>query len=179
MNTALERSLDILDADGNSVFSANVEEVGDIRDPEAEKYKYAVPAWHGLSADGDVTGELVYANYGTFDDYGALVEKGVNLTGKIALVRYGGVFRGLKIKRAEELGAAGVLIYSGNVVSVSVVMTEKLTTDYADPRDDGYVTVENGYATYPGGPARNPTSVQRGSVQYLSVMPLRGCLNAF
>jgi N-acetylated-alpha-linked acidic dipeptidase len=57
-----------------------------------------------------------------------------------------------QIKRAEELGAAGVLIYS-------------------DPRDDGPVTVENGYESYPQGPARNPTSVQRGSVQYLSSYP--------
>jgi N-acetylated-alpha-linked acidic dipeptidase len=57
-----------------------------------------------------------------------------------------------KIKGAQELGAAGVLIYS-------------------DPRDDGYVTEDNGYLPYPHGPARNPTSVQRGSVQYLSLYP--------
>jgi N-acetylated-alpha-linked acidic dipeptidase len=97
MNTALDRSVDILDKDGNSVFSANLEEEGDIRDPEAEKYKDAVPAWHGLSKDGDVTGELVYVDYGRFEDYEALVQKGVNFTGKIALARYGGVFRGLKV----------------------------------------------------------------------------------
>jgi N-acetylated-alpha-linked acidic dipeptidase len=42
---------------------------------------------------------------------------------------------------------------------------------YSDPRDDGQATVSNGYAPYPDGPARNPTSVQRGSVQYLSVYP--------
>lgn len=42
---------------------------------------------------------------------------------------------------------------------------------YTDPRDDGVVTVSNGYAPYPAGPARNPTSVQRGSVQYLSIYP--------
>lgn len=58
----------------------------------------------------------------------------------------------MKIKGAQELGAAGVLIYS-------------------DPRDDGHVTEANGYATYPYGPARNPTSVQRGSVQFLSIYP--------
>lgn len=53
---------------------------------------------------------------------------------------------------AEELGAVGVLIYS-------------------DPRDDGVVTVANGYEPYPAGPARNPTSVERGSVQYISIYP--------
>jgi N-acetylated-alpha-linked acidic dipeptidase len=42
---------------------------------------------------------------------------------------------------------------------------------YSDPRDDGSVTVENGYAPYPHGPARNPTSVQRGSTQYVSSYP--------
>jgi N-acetylated-alpha-linked acidic dipeptidase len=58
----------------------------------------------------------------------------------------------VQIKAAEELGAVGLIMYS-------------------DPRDDGSVTVSNGYAPYPAGPARNPTSVQRGSVQYLSVYP--------
>jgi N-acetylated-alpha-linked acidic dipeptidase len=57
-----------------------------------------------------------------------------------------------QIQRAQELGAAGVLIYS-------------------DPRDDGFVTVENDYSPYPAGPARNPSSVQRGSVQFLSTYP--------
>ena len=42
---------------------------------------------------------------------------------------------------------------------------------YSDPRDDGAVTVENGYLPYPHGPARNPSSVQRGSVQFLSIYP--------
>jgi N-acetylated-alpha-linked acidic dipeptidase len=42
---------------------------------------------------------------------------------------------------------------------------------YSDPRDDGLVTLQNGYAPYPAGPARNPTSVQRGSVQYISMYP--------
>ena len=76
----------------------------------------------------------------------------MNLTGKIVISRYGGNFRGLKVKRAQELGAAAVLIYS-------------------DLRDDGTVTSQNGYIPYPLGPARNPTSVQRGSVQFLSLYP--------
>ena len=78
--------------------------------------------------------------------------QGTNFTGKIVITRYGDTFRGLKIKGAQDLGAGGVLIYS-------------------DPRDDGYVTVKNDYSPYPAGPARNPSSVQRGSVQYLSLYP--------
>ena len=58
----------------------------------------------------------------------------------------------MQIKGAQELGAAVVLVYS-------------------DPRDDGAVTVANGYKPYPEGPARNPTSVQRGSVQFISMYP--------
>ncbi|KAF8897846.1 hypothetical protein BD779DRAFT_1432452 [Infundibulicybe gibba] len=152
LNTPLDRSLEIIGNDGRATWSADLVEDGDPLDEEAHKYKDAVPTWHGLSKGGTAEGQLVYANYGAQEDYASLVEAGADLTGKIVIVRYGGIFRGLKIKGAEELGAAGVLIYS-------------------DPRDDGYVTVENGYAPYPAGPARNPTSVQRGSVQYLSLYP--------
>ncbi|TFK28864.1 Zn-dependent exopeptidase [Coprinopsis marcescibilis] len=152
LNTPLDRQLEILDTDGNVAWEADLVEDGNILDEDAGKYKDAVPTWHGLSFDGTATGQLVYANYGTQDDYKVLLAKGVNFTDKIVLTRYGGIFRGLKIKGAAELGASGVLIYS-------------------DPRDDGYVTENNGYLPYPLGPARNPTSVQRGSVQYLSIYP--------
>ncbi|GLB33889.1 putative vacuolar protein sorting-associated protein 70 [Lyophyllum shimeji] len=152
LNTPLDRSLQILGEDGEAVWTADLVEDGDPLDEDAHRYKDSVPTWHGLSKGGDAEGELVYANYGTKEDYDELVAAGSNLTGKIVIVRYGAVFRGLKIKGAQELGAAGVLIYS-------------------DPRDDGYVTVENGFAPYPAGPARNPTSVQRGSVQFLSMYP--------
>ncbi|KAL0576423.1 Vacuolar protein sorting-associated protein 70 [Marasmius crinis-equi] len=152
LNTPLEHGLQALDKDGNVVWEADLEEHPDKTDPDAHKYADAVTTFHGLSANGDVKGQLVYANYGLKTDYDDLVSNGVNLTGKIVLARYGGNFRGLKIKGAEELGAAGVLIFS-------------------DPKDDGTVTVENGYKPYPHGPARNADSVQRGSVQYLSLYP--------
>ncbi|KAI1796222.1 Zn-dependent exopeptidase [Ganoderma leucocontextum] len=152
MNTPLDRALSILGEDGQPEWQADLVEDGDPRDPDAAKHRDSVPTFHGLSADGDVEGQLVYVNYGRKEDYDELVAKGVNLAGKILLARYGAVFRGLKIKGAEDVGAAGVLIYS-------------------DPRDDGAVTVENGYKPYPEGPARNPTSVQRGSVQFISLYP--------
>ncbi|KAF9058017.1 Zn-dependent exopeptidase [Panaeolus papilionaceus] len=152
MNTGLDRSLEILGEDGNSEWTADLLEDGDPRDEDAHKYKETIPSWHGLSAEGDVTGQLVYANYGRKEDYDELVAQGANLTGKVVLARYGANFRGLKIKGAQELGAAGVLIYS-------------------DPRDDGFVTTKNDYAPYPAGPARNPSSIQRGSVQFLSSYP--------
>jgi N-acetylated-alpha-linked acidic dipeptidase len=108
-----------------------------------------VPTFHGYSASGNVTAPYVFVNYGTYRDFEELQAANISLAGKIALAKYGGVFRGLKVKRAQELGMIGCVMYS-------------------DPGDDGEVTAENGVATYPDGPAREPSSVQRGSVQFLS-----------
>ncbi len=58
MNTPLDRSLDILGEDARSVWSADLTEDGDPLDEDAAKYKDAVPAWHGLSADGEATGQV-------------------------------------------------------------------------------------------------------------------------
>lgn len=108
-----------------------------------------VPTFHGYSASGNVTAQYVFVNYGTYKDFETLRARNVSLEGKIALAKYGGVFRGLKVKRAQEMGMLGVVMYT-------------------DPGDDGLVTEENGLQAYPEGPARNPSSVQRGSVQFLS-----------
>lgn len=108
-----------------------------------------VPVFHGYSASGNATAQYVYVNYGTYADFEELLKAGIHLKGKIAIVKYGRIFRGLKVKRAEELGMLGVVIYS-------------------DPGDDGEITEEKGYKPYPDGPARHPRSVQRGSVEYLS-----------
>ncbi|KAG2152653.1 Zn-dependent exopeptidase [Suillus bovinus] len=143
-------ALELLGESDQPIWKADLLEDGDPRDETAAKYKHSVPPFHGFSAAGEAIGQLVYANYGTHDDYNKLISAGVNLTGKIILARYGANLRGLKVKGAAERGVAGVLIYS-------------------DPRDDGSVTVENGYEPYPAGPARNPTSIQRGTVMYLSI----------
>jgi hypothetical protein len=65
LNTPLDRSLQILGEDGNAVWTADLEEDGDPLDEDAHRYRNNVPAWHGLSKDGDAEGQLVYANYGT------------------------------------------------------------------------------------------------------------------
>ena len=108
-----------------------------------------VPVFHGYSASGNVTAPFVFANFGTFADFEDLVNTNVSLEGKIAIVKYGRIFRGLKVKRAQELGMVGVIMYD-------------------DPQEDGEITEENGYKAYPEGPARNPSAVQRGSTQFLS-----------
>lgn len=110
------------------------------------------PVFHGFSKNGTVRGELVYASRGTIQDFERLKREGIDLKGKIVLVQYGGSFRGLKLKAAQESGAIGCLIYS-------------------DPIGDGEITEENGSKPYPFGPAREPSSVQRGSVQFLSIRP--------
>ncbi len=97
MNTGLEQVLEIVDESGIAVWTADLLEDGDPRDPEAHKYRVSIPPWHGLSANGDVTGQLIYANYGTKEDYDELVSQGTNLTGKIVMARYGHIFRGLKV----------------------------------------------------------------------------------
>ena len=108
-----------------------------------------VPTFHAYSASGNVTAPFVYANFGTYDDFEDLLNANVSLTGKIAIVKYGGIFRGLKVKRAQELGMVGAVLYT-------------------DPQEDGEIIEENGYKAYPDGPARNPSAVQRGSAQFLS-----------
>ena len=71
MNTPLDHSVEILGDDGEVVWKADLEEVAEIQDPDAHKYAEAVTTWHGLSRGGEVTGKLVYANYGRQEDYKA------------------------------------------------------------------------------------------------------------
>lgn len=113
--------------------------------------KDRIPTFHGYSASGNVTAPYVYVNFGTFQDFEDLQAANISLKGKIALAKYGKIFRGLKVKRAQELGMVGVVTYS-------------------DPQEDGEITEENGHKPYPEGPARNPSSVQRGSTQFLSTL---------
>jgi N-acetylated-alpha-linked acidic dipeptidase len=116
-------------------------------DPYDKDPRVVMP-FNGSSGSGDVTGEVVYANYGRLEDFDHLAEQHVDLHGKIVLVRYGQNFRGVKVYIAEQRGAAGVLIYS-------------------DPQDDGYFKGD----AYPEGPWRPDSGVQRGSVQYLFKYP--------
>lgn len=98
MNTPLDRSLQILDNDGKAVWDADLVEDGDSLDPDAAKYRDAVPTFHGLSKNGTAEGQLIYANYGTKEDYDELESKGVDFTGKVVLTRYNQLFRGLKVR---------------------------------------------------------------------------------
>jgi N-acetylated-alpha-linked acidic dipeptidase len=115
-------------------------------------YADSVPTFHGYSFSGNASAEYVYVGRGQQVDFERLEALGVSLKGKIALAKYGGPFRGLKVKNAQDHGMIGTVIFS-------------------DPSDDGNMTEAKGVAAYPAGPARNPTTVQRGSVQFLSTYP--------
>lgn len=122
-------------------FEASLEEDMIPEDPTTNS-PHRIPTFHGYSASGNVTARYVYVNYGTYQDFEDLVAANISLKGNIAVARYGGIFRGLKVKRAQDLGMVGTIIFT-------------------DPGDDGDLTDEKGIKTYPDGPARNPSSVQR------------------
>jgi N-acetylated-alpha-linked acidic dipeptidase len=100
-----------------------------------------VPPVNGYGGAGDVTGDVVYVNYGLIEDYATLDSLGVSVRGKVAVARYGRSFRGIKAREAERHGAVALLIYS-------------------DPQDDGFVRGD----VYPVGPMRPQQGIQRGSV---------------
>lgn len=97
--------------------------------------------WNAFSGTGDVTAEVVYANYGRKEDFEKLAELGVDLTGKVVIARYGGNFRGFKAKFAEASGASALIIYT-------------------DPKDSGFTKG----LVYPEGPYYSPSTIQRGSL---------------
>jgi N-acetylated-alpha-linked acidic dipeptidase len=118
------------------------------RDATSGEKDEQLPIYNAYSIDGDVTGELVYVNYGVPEDYWELERRGINVHGKIVIARYGGSWRGIKPKVAAERGAVGCLIYS-------------------DPRDDGYFRGD----AYPEGGYRSETGAQRGSVADMPLYP--------
>ena len=141
--TPRERALEML---APTRFTARLEEPAIAGDRTSSQKAEQLPTYNAYSADGDVTGELVYVNYGVPDDYDALALRGIDVKGKIVIARYGGSWRGIKPKVAAERGAVGCIIYS-------------------DPGDDGY---RQGDA-YPRGGWRPEGGVQRGSVKDMPV----------
>ncbi len=142
--TPVERSLEMV---------APVEYTARLAEPELEadassRVEGRLPTYNAYSADGDVTAELVYVNYGIPADYEELERRGISVEGKIVIARYGGSWRGIKPKVAAEHGAIGTILYS-------------------DPRDDGYWEGD----VYPEGPYRNEWGVQRGAVQDMPRYP--------
>ena len=117
-------------------------------DPTSDQTAQQLPTYNAYSVDGDVTGPLVYVNYGVPDDYEELERNGITVKGAIVIARYGGSWRGIKPKVAAEHGAIGCIIYS-------------------DPKDDGYAQGD----VFPEGAWRPEFGAQRGSVMDMPVYP--------
>jgi len=107
-------------------------------------FEDVVDGYVAYSPWGEVTADLVYVNYGRPEDYAKLAEMGVDVAGKIAIARYGKVFRGVKNQVANEHGAAGLILYS-------------------DPAADGFIQGP----VYPDGPWRPADGIERGTTLYL------------
>ncbi len=122
-------------------FKASLQETVIPGDPTSNQQAEQLPSYNAYSVDGDVTGPLVFVNYGVPADYEELEQRGISVTGAIVIAKYGGSWRGIKPKVAAEHGAIGCLIYS-------------------DPRDDGFGSGD----VFPNGPMRPAQGVQRGSV---------------
>lgn len=115
---------------------------------DKDSYLYSDPTqipFHAYANDGDVTAMVIYANAGSPEDFAKLDELGIDVRGKIVLMRYSEPYsyRGYKVYLAESRGAVGTIIYS-------------------DPEDDGYGRGE----TYPHGPWGSPSHIQWGAIVY-------------
>ncbi len=143
--TPKSRSLELL---GPVTYSAKLSEPPVEGDATSGQASEQLPIYNAYSVDGDVTGELVYVNYGVPADYEELERRGIDVAGKIVIARYGGSWRGIKPKVAAEHGAIGCIIYS-------------------DPGEDGYRAGD----VYPEGGWRNEFSAQRGSVADMPIHP--------
>lgn len=138
----------LLELTGPTKYTATLEEPALKEDATSGKSAEQLPVYNAWSADGDVTGDLVFVNYGVPADYEYLERVGIDVKGKIVIAKYGGSWRGIKPKVAQEHGAIGCIIYS-------------------DPRGDGYYQGD----VYPKGPYRNSNGAQRGSVLDMPVYP--------
>jgi N-acetylated-alpha-linked acidic dipeptidase len=104
--------------------------------------------WNAYSPSAEITGQVVYANFGRPEDFQTLENLGIDVRGKIVLTRYGQGYRGGKSLEAERRGAAAILFYS-------------------DPEQDGYVQGE----ILPKGPWGPPDHFQRGANVYDFIVP--------
>ena len=98
-------------------------------------------AFHAHSKSGTAKGPVVYANFGSREDFRKLKEMGIEVKGAVVLMRYGGTLQrdpGFKIRAAQDRGAVGALLFS-------------------DPKAEGWDWPED--------------AVQRGSVSLSSLIP--------
>lgn len=137
----------VLEMSGTKKFKATLQEPA-LPEDATSGQTGQLPAYNCYSADGDVTAELVFVNYGLPADYDMLERMGVSVKGKIVIAKYGRSWRGIKPKVAQEHGAIGCIIYN-------------------DPKEDGFYQGDE----YPKGSFKPAHGVQRGSVLDMPVYP--------
>lgn len=138
----------VLEMTGPTTYKAILKEPALKEDATSAQTKEQLDIYNCWSADGDVSGELVYVNFGLPEDYDKLASMGIDVKGKIVIARYGRSWRGIKPKVAQEHGAVGCIIYS-------------------DPKEDGYYQGD----VYPKGAWKNEYGAQRGSVMDMVIYP--------
>jgi N-acetylated-alpha-linked acidic dipeptidase len=136
-----------LSMSGSKIFKASLKEPM-LKEDATSGQSGQLPVYNCWSADGDVTAELIFVNYGVPADYEMLERMGIDVKGKIVIAKYGRSWRGIKPKVAQEHGAIGCIIYS-------------------DPKEDGYYQGD----VYPKGPFRPELGAQRGSVEDMPIYP--------
>ncbi|XP_078662492.1 glutamate carboxypeptidase 2-like [Branchiostoma floridae x Branchiostoma belcheri] len=100
----------LLDESGNEIFRSSAGEPQLDVDPPFNM-SGVVPPFGAYSPSGVVEGNLVYVNYGRSSDFSKLEDENISLEGKIAIVRYGRTARSLKLRRAQDAGAIGMIVY--------------------------------------------------------------------
>jgi len=130
-------------------YRATLREEGYFSDKDSDDSRVSI-GFNAYSSSGEVTAPLVYANGGNPEDYDKLLEMGIDIKGKIALVRYSMPYsyRGFKALTAQKRGAAALLIYS-------------------DPMEDGYIKGK----VYPYGPWGPEGHLQRGGIPFDFIAP--------
>jgi N-acetylated-alpha-linked acidic dipeptidase len=125
-------------------YRATLREAPYEQDPDSKNPNISA-AWIGMSKSGDITAPVIYAHSGNPADFALLKKNGIDVRGKIVLVRYSNPYsyRGFKALTAEKEGAAAILIYS-------------------DPAEDGYKQGK----VFPDGPWGPETHLQRGAIEY-------------
>jgi N-acetylated-alpha-linked acidic dipeptidase len=131
------------------VYRAGLREAAYDADPDTQNPRVS-SAWTGMSISGEVTAPVVYAHSGNPEDYDLLRKHGIEVKGKIVLVRYSNPYsyRGFKALTAEREGAAAILIYS-------------------DPAEDGFKKGK----VFPDGPWGPESHIQRGAITYDFMVP--------
>jgi N-acetylated-alpha-linked acidic dipeptidase len=130
-------------------YKAGLREAAYDADPDTKNPEVR-GAWTSMSASGEITAPIVYAHSGNPADYEVLKQHGIDVNGKIVLVRYSNPYsyRGFKALTAQRMGAAGMLVYS-------------------DPAEDGYKKGK----VFPDGPWGPETHIQRGAITYDFIVP--------